>query len=140
MYNGQAIMKMQMKKTGEPVYVYGWVPDEGRLKAVIFNYAAYHKQGQGMHLIDAKQLIPYDVDAKKRLTKSSIKSRIKMIHAEWQCSDGKVFTSSDAAMDHEKWIVALEYDLTEDEVERYMGDLNKIPKDLGQEETQNETD
>ena len=113
-------IKMQMKKTGQGVDVYAFVPENGKLKAVIFDYALYHNQGQGMHMIDAKNLIPYNVDAKKRFNTSTIKSRLKMIHAEWQCSDGKVYTRQDDAIDHERFIVAVELDLPEEEVERYL--------------------
>ena len=122
-------IKMQNKKTGQVVEVYGWVPVGEKLRAVVFDYNAYHNQGQGMTMVDAKTLLPYNVDVKKRFNTSTIKSRIKMIHAEWQCSDGKVFTKQDEAVDHERFILAMELDLPEEEVERYLKNPDKYNKE-----------
>ena len=126
-------IKMQMKKTGEPVDVYGWVPDNGKLKAVIFDYNAYHRQGQGMQMIEAKNLLPYNIDVKKRFNTNTVKSRIKMIHAEWQCSDGKIFTKQDDAVNHERFIIAIELDLPEEDVDRYLKNPEKYKEEVAEE-------
>lgn len=120
-------IKMQLKKSGNPVDVYGFIEVDGKLKAVVFDPNMWANGNQGIHTVDAKTLLPWNVDYTKKTTRTSTMSRIKTIHCEFECTDGQVFNCKEDAYKHEREIVALELGLTEEEVERYAYDLNKIP-------------
>lgn len=120
-------IKMQLKKTGAPVDVYGFIEVDGKLKAVIFDNDKWFNGNQGIHTVDAKTLLPWNVDYTKKTTRTSTMSRLKTIHCEFECTDGQVFNCKEDAYKHERELVAQELGLTQEDVERYAYD--KIPKE-----------
>lgn len=121
------VIKMQMKKTGNPVDVYGFIEVDGKLKAVIFDNDKWFNGNQGIHTVDAKTLLPWNVDYTKKTTRTSTMSRLKTVHCEFECTDGQTFNCKEDAYKHEREIVAFELGLTKEEIERYAYD--KIPKE-----------
>ena len=70
-------IKMQLKQSGNPVEVYGFIEVNGRLKAVVFDPNMWANGNQGIHTIEAKTLLPWNVDYTKKTTRTSVMSRIK---------------------------------------------------------------
>lgn len=92
-------IEMKLRKTGEIVRVYGVsvAVETGCSYATIFNSGLASKQsGNGWQTVKMSALIPLDFwvgDAFcSKTKKNKIKSRLKLISAEWQCTDGTVFT------------------------------------------------
>ena len=89
--------EMKWRKTGETVRVYG-VSVEGNISyATIFIPSLAGKQnGNGWQTVKMSALIPVDfwIDDGfcSKTKKNKIKSRLKLISAEWECTDGTVFT------------------------------------------------
>lgn len=93
------VIKMRMKKTGAGVDVYGFVGD----KAVCFDLGKYKAQNQGMFLTDLKALVPYDAYVKKEanIGGNSAKARVRLMSAVWACTDGRLYSIHEEAIDHE---------------------------------------
>ncbi len=90
-------IEMKLRKTGETVRVYSASVEAGCSYATIFSPSLAGKQaGNGWQTVKMSALVPLDfwVDDGfcSKTKKNKIKSRLKLISAEWQCTDGTVFT------------------------------------------------
>jgi hypothetical protein len=90
--------EMIYRKTGEMVRVYGISVENGVSMATIYraSTAGIGQPANGWMTVKMTALVPPDFwvnDAYCTKTKKNkIKSRLKLITAEWQCTDGTVFT------------------------------------------------
>jgi hypothetical protein len=90
-------IEMKLRKTGETVRVYNLSIDGTSSQATIFSpNLAGKQQGNGWQTVKISALVPIDfwVDDGfcSKTKKNKIKSRLKLISAEWQCTDGTVYT------------------------------------------------
>lgn len=95
-------IEMKLRKTGETVRIYNFSVENGCPHAIIYSPSLASKQGgNGWQIVKASALIPVDfwIDDSKtdknfcsKTKKNKIKSRLKLISAEWQCTDGTVYT------------------------------------------------
>ena len=88
---------MKVRKTGETVRVYSIFVNNGCTCATIFSpRLAGMQNGNGWQTVKMSTLIPLDYWSDdgycSKTKKNKIKSRLKLISAEWQCTDGTVFT------------------------------------------------
>lgn len=112
--------EMIYRKTGETVRVYGIsVENCNSLATVFIPSLAGKQQGNGWQTVKTSALVPMEfwVDGSfcSKTKKSKIKSRLKLITAEWQCTDGTVFTHEhlDDAIKHEAELMGEEYEKEE---------------------------
>ena len=108
-------IEMKLRKTGETVRVYDVSVDAGNSYATIFSPSLAGKQsGNGWQTVKMSALVPLDfwIDGGfcSKTKKNKIKSRLKLISAEWQCTDGSVFTHEhlEDAIKHEAWLMGEE--------------------------------
>lgn len=112
--------EMIMRKTGETVRVYSVTVDAGVSYAVIFSpNLAGKQQGNGWKTVKMGALVPPDLWVNNwyctKTKKNKIKSRLKLITAEWQCTDGTVFTHEhlEDAIAYEAKLMGEEYEKEE---------------------------
>ena len=90
--------EMILRKTGEVVRVYGVSVESNISFATIYrpSIAGLGQPTNGWQTVKMTALIPPDfwMDGGfcSKTKKNKIKSRLKLISAEWQCTDGAVFT------------------------------------------------
>ena len=89
--------EMIFRKTGNVVRVYNISVENGISFATIFDTnVAGAQNGNGWQTVKMSKLIPLDLwvngEFCSKTKKNKIKSRLKLISAEWQCTDGSVFT------------------------------------------------
>ena len=90
--------EMILRKTGEVVRVYGVSVESNISFATIYrpSIAGLGQPTNGWQTVKMTALIPPDFwmddDFCSKTKKNKIKSRLKLISAEWQCTDGTVFT------------------------------------------------
>lgn len=89
--------EMIYRKTGETVRVYGISVENCNSFATIFIPSlAGKQQGNGWQTVKMSALVPMEfwVDGGfcSKTKKNKIKARLKLISAEWKCTDGTVFT------------------------------------------------
>lgn len=108
-------IEMKMRKTGETVRVYNFSTDGTSSLATIYVPSlAGKQQGNGWQTVKVSALVPLDfwVDDAfcSKTKKNKIKSRLKLISAEWQCTDGAVYEHSDLeeAIKHEAMLMNTE--------------------------------
>ena len=89
-------IEMRMRKGGEVVHLYNIQIVDGTSYATIFNANMAKKSGNGWQTVKVSALLPLDFYMEKafmsKIKVNKIKSRLKLISAEWQCTDGSVFT------------------------------------------------
>ena len=90
-------IEMKLRKTGETVRVYNFSNDGTTALATIYSPSlAGKQQGNGWQTVKVSALVPLDfwIDDGfcSKTKKNKIKSRLKLISAEWQCTDGTVYT------------------------------------------------
>ena len=102
--------EMKLRKTGETVRVYNVSIIDKKSYATIFVPSFAGQHGNGWQFVKISSLIPIDLWAaqfdggfRSNAKQPNIKSRLKLISAEWQCSDGLVFTHEhlEDAINHE---------------------------------------
>ena len=69
--------------------------------------------GDGWVTIQRKRLIPVDyaeelIKAKEKSKINFYRNRLKLIYAEWETSDGKIFSNLDEAIEYEKELMEKE--------------------------------
>ena len=89
-------IEMKFRKTGETVRVYNFSTDGTSSLATIYVPSlAGKQQGNGWQTVKVSALIPLDfwIDNSfcSKTKKNKIKSRLKLISAEWQCTDGTIY-------------------------------------------------
>lgn len=99
---------MRNKKTGSQVRVYEFFSLEGNPQALVFDESLYKTSGYGWTRIKLSNLLPLDMPLDNnslvsKTEKNKIKKRLKLIYAEWETTDGKVF-------DHEHLEDAIKYE------------------------------
>lgn len=109
--------EMKFRKTGETVRVYNVCVDAGVSYATIYSPNLAGKQGgNGWQTVKMGTLVPLDFWTDdgfcSKTKKNKIKSRLKLITAEWQCTDGTVFTHEylDDAIAYEAKLMGEEYE------------------------------
>lgn len=109
--NSNGYIEMVFKSTGERVRVYA-IHNDGpnRSVATVFvpSFAAKSKNaGNAWQTVQMSRLIPVDCwDGEAFISKNEknkIKSRLKLISAEWECTDGTIYK-------HENLEEAIEYE------------------------------
>lgn len=89
-------IEMRVRKTEEVVHVYNIQIVGETSYATIFNANMAIKSGNGWQTVKMSTLLPMDFyinsNFGSKTKKNKIKSRLKLISAEWQCTDGTVFT------------------------------------------------
>lgn len=123
---------MRLKKSGEPIKVYGFTYQGNKLHAVVFDKGRFFNekkdQRRGMYSIPATQVVPYDVDVTEgRVTKNMVMNRIQFPEPEngvlhYETSDGTHFDSCNAAYRREQEIVAKELGYSVQAVQTYCSD------------------
>lgn len=90
--------EMKFRKTGETVRVYAVSVDNNHSFATIYrpSIAGLGNPANGWETVKMASLIPLDFWVNDnyctKTTKNKIKSRLKLISAEWQCTDGSVYS------------------------------------------------
>lgn len=109
-------IEMKFRKTGETVRVYNFSTDGTSSLATIYVPSlAGKQQGNGWQTVKASALIPLDFWVEdgfcSKTKKNKIKSRLKLISAEWQCTDGAVYTHEylEDAIKHEAALMGEEF-------------------------------
>ena len=110
--------EMVYRKTGETVRVYGTVDKNGALFAMIYrpSIAGLGNPANGWETVKMTALIPPEFWVNEgyctKTKKNKIKSRLKLITAEWQCTDGTVFTHEhlEDAIEYEAKLMGEEYE------------------------------
>lgn len=110
-------LEMIYRKTGESVRVYDIsVVDGTHSSAVIYIPSLAGKQnGNGWQTVKTSALVPpefwVDNSFCSKTKKNKIKSRLKLITAEWQCTDGTIFTHDhiEDAITYEAKLMGEEY-------------------------------
>lgn len=112
--------EMIYRKTGELVRVYGTAGKDGRLFATIYRPSlAGRDPSNGWETVKMTALIPPEFWVNEgfctKTKKNKIKSRLKLISAEWQCTDGTIFTHEylDDAIAYEAGLMGEEYEKEE---------------------------
>lgn len=121
---------MRLKKSGEPIKVYGFTYQGNKLHAVVFDRGRFFNdkkdQRRGMYSIPATQVVPYDVDITEgRVTKNMVMNRIQIpddFAPYYTTSDGSHFDSCNAAYRREQEIVAKELGYSVQAVQTYCSD------------------
>ena len=121
---------MRLKKSGEPIKVYGFTYQGNKLHAVVFDRGRFFNdkkdQRRGMYSIPATQVVPYDVDITEgRVTKNMVMNRIQFpddFDPYYTTSDGTHFDSCNAAYRREQEIVAKELGYSVQAVQTYCSD------------------
>ena len=110
-------IEMKLRKTGETVRVYNFSTDGTTYLATIYSPSlAGKQQGNGWQTVKVSALVPLDFWIEdgfcSKTKKNKIKSRLKLISAEWQCTDGTVYTHEylDDAIKHEAELMGEELD------------------------------
>lgn len=103
--------EMRMRKSGNVVRVY----DISNGVATIFNPEMYQKNNNGWVNVKVSQLVPMDFPADCReyvskTRKNKAKSRMRLVDAVWEASDGTVWEHKDIdkAIQHELEIMDYE--------------------------------
>lgn len=114
-------IEMKFRKTGETVRVYNFSTDGNMSLATIYVPSIAVKQhGNGWQTVKTSALVPLDfwVDDCfcSKTKKNKIKSRLKLISAEWQCTDGTVYDHEhiEDAISHEAKIMGEEFNEEEE--------------------------
>ena len=109
-------VEMKLRKTGETVRVYNFSIDGTSSIATIYSPTlAGRQQGNGWQTVKVSALVPVDLCADdgfcSKTKKNKIKSRLKLISAEWQCTDGSVYTHEylEDAIKHEAALMDEEF-------------------------------
>jgi hypothetical protein len=108
--------EMVLSKTGETVRVYGISTENGKTLATIYrpSVAGLGHPANGWQTVKITALVPPDFWMNDsyctKTKKNKIKSRLKLITAEWQCTDGTVFTHEhlEDAIQHEATLMGEE--------------------------------
>ena len=108
--------EMILSKTGETVRVYGISTENGKTLATIYrpSVARLGHPANGWQTVKMTALVPPDFwmndSYYTKTKKNKIKSRLKLITAEWQCTDGTVFTHEhlEDAIQHEATLMGEE--------------------------------
>lgn len=115
-------IEMRMRKTGEIVRVYSIHSDGNYPTAIIYVPSlAVKQQGNGWQTVRMSLLVPpefyVDNNSISKTQKNKIKSRLKLISAEWMCSDGTIYTHDnlESAISHEAEIINKEINNKEGE-------------------------
>ena len=101
--------EMILRKTGETVRVYGISTENGEAFATIYrpSIAGLGNPANGWQTVKMITLIPPDFWINNgyctKSEQNKIKSRLKLISAEWQCTDGTVYAHEhlEDAIQHE---------------------------------------
>ena len=115
-------IEMKLRKTGETVRVYNFSTDGTVALATIFSPSLARKQnGNGWSTVKVGALVPsefwIDNSFCSKTKKNKIKSRLKLISAEWQCTDGTIYVH-----EHLEDAIAHEAELMGDELEEEKGE------------------
>ena len=126
---------MRLKKSGEPIEVYGFTYQGNKLHAVVFDKGRFFNdrvdQRRGMYSIPATQVVPYHVDVSRgKVTKSMVVKRIRtysdeprLVHTSLHVtSDGEEFMNFNLAYSHEQELVAKELGYALDAVKTFCRD------------------
>lgn len=113
--------EMIYKKTGELVRVYSVSVENNISFATIYrpSMAGLGQPANGWQTVKMTSLVPPDFWVNDgyctKTKKNKIKSRLKLISAEWQCTDGTVFTHEylEDAIAYEAKLMGEEYEKEE---------------------------
>lgn len=110
-------IEMKIRKTGETVRVYNFSIEGAVSYATIYAPGlAAKQQGNGWQTVKVSALVPLDfwIDDGfcSKTKKNKIKSRLKLVSAEWECTDGVVYTHEhlEDAIKHEAELMGEELD------------------------------
>ena len=110
-------IEMKLRKTGETVRVYNF-STEGILSfaTIYIPSMAIKQNGNGWQTVKVTALVPLEFWPNDKLCsktkRNKIKSRLKLISAEWQCTDGAVYAHEylEDAIKHEEELMAEEFE------------------------------